>query len=129
MTCIGAIIPWFYAAAGFGIFFSFLKLSRRLPEGYPKVLAAGLVGYFINMLFQWLFNGAGERMLDLSILLGIMMGLLQKWNSRAGSKMIVDRLSVDGGGAGSATVDDSPMRVHTGRPANRWARPRQSRAL
>lgn len=129
MTCIGAIIPWFYAYGGIGIFVWFVRTARTLPEGYPKVLGAGLTGYFINNLFQWLFNGSGDQMLVISIALGIMMGLLQKWNSQAGSKMIIDGLSVDEGCGRAAIVDEGLMMVHKGRPANRWARPRQSRAL
>jgi hypothetical protein len=117
MTCIGTIIPWFYAAGGLGVFFWFVRTARALPDGYPKVLAAGLSGYFINNLFQWLFNGSGDQMLTVSIALGIMMGLLQKWKSASNSKMMVDALSVDEecGGAGQMTVDK-------GRPVNGWAR-------
>jgi hypothetical protein len=112
MTCIGAIFPWFYAAGGLGIFIWFIRTARALPDGYPKVLAAGLSGYFINNLFQWLFNGSGEQMLVVSIALGIMMGLLARWNSPANSKMMVDGLSVDGGDPdGAATVDGRQMMV------------------
>lgn len=116
MTVIGLIVPWFYAAAGFGIFFSFLRLARNLPGGYSKVLAAGLTGYFINMLFQWLFNGAGERMLDMSILLGIMMGLFHRWTDKGQKEQnseISDQTAVN------------PLELQAaanGRVLNRWAR-------
>ena len=79
MANIGMIIPVFYVYAGAGIFFSFFRLARKMPNSYSKLLAAGLVGYFINMLFQWLYNGSGDRMLDVSITLGVMMGLLNRW--------------------------------------------------
>lgn len=97
MTCIGAIVPWFFAAAGIGIFIRFIQFARGMPGGYPKALASGLACYFINQVFQWLFNGSGDRMLDVSVALAIMMGLLQKWRSSEKTEMLDVGRPVAGG--------------------------------
>ena len=81
MANVGAIVPWFYAVAGIGVFRKFLQYARHKLNAYPKILVMGISGYFINNLFQWLFNGSHDQMLEVSVALGIMMGLLHKWKA------------------------------------------------
>ncbi len=125
MTHIGAIVPFFYAVAMFGIFIRFMKRARAMPDDWPKVLAAGMSCYFITQLFQWLFNGAGDRMLDLSIALGVMMGLMQKWQSSQKTEMINDELLVEEGATISRENGRDKMIAGKGRPVNGWARSRK----
>lgn len=83
MVAIGMIVPWFYAFSLCGIVWFFAKAGRNMPSGWSKVLVAGLTGYFINNLFQWLFNGSGSQMQTVTIALGIMVGLMQRWKIKA----------------------------------------------
>jgi hypothetical protein len=79
MVRTGALVPWFYAYSLLGVLIILIWVARSMPPGSPKALAAGLSGFYINNLFQWLFNGGAQQMLVMSVAMGLTAGLLIKW--------------------------------------------------